>query len=309
MSVPIVHSGRWRLVGFVLSSVGAMLFAIKGVLIKLIYVYHVDATTLLMLRMLLSLPVFATIGVVEWRRMAPAARPDLRTIILAALVGMLGFYISSWLDFLGLVTLEAQTERLILFTYPFFVILFGRLLLNHPLRAHAMVGAGLSYAGLAIMFASDPARLTPAMLTGAALVATAAVTFALYQLYSREMIVRCGATLFTAIAMSGAAIGVLTHFVLLHPFEALVLPAQAWWLIVALAVFATIVPSFFMSAGTARIGAQGSAIIGTLSPLMTIILAIVLLREPFGVPEAIGTAFVIGGVGLFSLIESRKSRA
>jgi drug/metabolite transporter (DMT)-like permease len=64
-----------------------------------------------------------------------------------------------------------------------------------------------------------------------------------------------------------------------------------------------------MSAGTARIGAQGTAIVSTLSPLVTIALAVTILGEPFGVPEAIGTLFVLGGVGLFSLIESRRATA
>jgi len=301
------QTARWRLIGFALSSIGAMLFAIKGVLIKLIYVYPIDTTTLLALRMLFSMPVFIGVGVVEWRRMSPSARPDRRMIAITALVGILGYYVSSWLDFAGLVTLEAQTERLILFTYPFLVILFGRLLLKHPMRAHALGGAGLSYAGLFIMFASDPTRLSHAMLTGAALVAAAAVTFALYQLYAREMIVKCGPSLFTAIAMSGAGVAVLLHFAVTQPIAVPVLPVPAWNLILALAVFATIVPSFMMSAGTARIGAQGTAIVSTLSPVVTIVLAIVILGEPFGMPEAIGTLFVIGGVGLFSFIDSRKS--
>jgi drug/metabolite transporter (DMT)-like permease len=76
-------------------------------------------------------------------------------------------------------------------------------------------------------------------------------------------------------------------------------------LIAGLAVFATIVPAFLMSAGTARIGAQGTAIVSTISPVVTIGVAIMVLGEPFGWPEAVGTICVLGGVGLFSVIESR----
>ncbi len=305
MSTEPSHSASWRVTGFALSGVGAMLFAIKGVFIKLIYVYHVDAITVLALRNLLSLPVFIAVGIVEWRRRPIDKRPSRRDIALAGSVGILGYYLSSWLDFVGLQTLEAQTERLILFTYPFLVILFGRLLLGHPFRKHALAGAGLAYAGLIIMFGSDPARLTPAMLIGAAFVVGAAVTFALYQLFAREMINRCGPTLFTAIAMSAAGVMVLTHFALSHESGDLGMAPHAWVLIFGLALFSTIMPSFLMSAGTARIGAQGTAIISTLSPVVTIIVAVSILGEPFGIPEAIGTVFVIGGVALFTLIENR----
>jgi drug/metabolite transporter (DMT)-like permease len=295
----------YRLIGFALSAAGAMLFAIKGVLIKLIYRYGIDTTSLLAMRMVLAVPVFVAVGAVQWRRTPREGRPGARTIALSAAVGILGYYVSSWLDFEGLQTLDAQLERLILFTYPFFVILFGRILFGHPLRAHALAGAGLSYLGLLVMFAGAPARMTPAMLIGGALVFTAAMTFASYQLFARELIVRCGAALFTAIAMAAAGVAALIGFAASHDLAALVAPHDAWGLIVALAVFATIVPAFLMSAGTARIGAQGTAIVGTISPIVTIGVAVAVLGEPFGWPEAIGTACVLGGVGLFSLIESR----
>ena len=284
-----------------------MLFAIKGVLIKLIYRYGIDTTSLLAMRMVLAVPVFALVGGHRWQQLKRDARPDARTVGLAMLVGILGYYVSSWLDFQGLQTLDAQIERLILFTYPFLVILFGRLLLGHPLRAHALLGAGLSYVGLFVMFAGEPTRLGTTALIGAAFVAIAAVTFALYQLFARELILRCGPSLFTAVAMSAAGVMALLGFFLTHPAAALVPPQGAWALIVALAVFATIVPAFLMSAGTGRIGAQGTAIVSTISPVVTIGVAIMVLGEPFGWPEAVGTICVLGGVGLFSVIESRPS--
>ncbi|KKC24339.1 DMT family transporter [Sphingomonas sp. SRS2] len=302
-------TARWRLIGFVLSACGAMLFALKGILIKLIYAYDVDTSTLLAMRMMLSAPVFAAVGVYAWHRRPAEMRPDARSMGLAALIGILGYHLSSWLDFEGLQTLEAQTERLILFTYPFFVIIFGRILLRHPLRAHAMAGAALSYAGLIVMFGADPSRLTPSMLGGAGLVLAAAAAFALYQLFAREIILRCGPALFTAIAMCAASATVIGQFALTHSPGALALPQPAWLLILMLAIFSTVVPTFMMSAGTARIGAQGTAIISTLSPVVTIVLAILILAEPFGLPEAAGTLLVIGGVGLFTLLDSRKSVA
>jgi len=305
MSEASSPTARWRLVGFLLSAVGSMLFAIKGVLIKLIYVYHIDTTALLAVRMMLSLPVFLGVGLIEWHRRPALQRPDARSVALACLVGIIGYHVSSWLDFAGLQSIEAQTERLILFTYPFLVILFGRLLFRHPLRFHALIGAGLSYAGLLVMFGSDPARLSPQMIGGASLVLAAAGSFALYQLFAREMILRCGPALFTAIAMTAASLSVIAHFFLTHGIGLPPAPPRAWALMIALAIFSTIVPTFMMSAGTARIGAQGTAIISTISPLVTIVLAIAILNEPFGVGEAAGTMLVLGGVGLFTLIESR----
>jgi drug/metabolite transporter (DMT)-like permease len=309
MSQVPMPSARWRLIGFLLSAVGAMLFAIKGVLIKLIYVYqyrHHGAAG--------GADAAVATGVSRRRpdRVAPpsgqrtARYPHHRADRARRHIGL--SWVSSWLDFAGLQSVEAQAERLILFTYPFLVILFGRLLFGHRLRFHALAGAGLSYAGLLVMFGSDPARLTPDMIGGAGMILAAAGTFALYQLFARELILRCGPVLFTAIAMTAAGLSVIAHFALTHGITLPSAPPHAWALMVGLAIFATIVPTFMMSAGTARIGAQGTAIISTISPVVTIVLAIAVLGEPFGIGEAAGTVLVIGGVGLFTLLESRPGR-
>ncbi len=299
---------RSRLIGYCLSATGAVLFATKGVLIKLIYRYGIDTTTLLALRMALSTPIFLAVGLVHWIRIPPAARPDRRLLLRAAAVGVLGYYISSWLDFAGLRTLDAQLERLILFTYPLLVILFGWLLFRRPLSIHALAGAGLSYVGLFVMFAAAPQAMTAAILQGGGLVLLAAACFALYQLFAYDLIRRLGPALFTAVAMTAAGGAVMVHFLVVHGHLPTHLPTEALVLIVVLAIGATVLPAFIMSAGTGRIGAQGTAIVSSVSPIATILLAVAVLAEPFGGPQAFGTALVIGGVGWFTWTETRKSR-
>lgn len=305
-SAPL-RTRQWVITGFILSALGAMLFAAKGVIVKLTYAHGVGVAPLLALRMLLSTPVFVIVGLMEWRRRPVALRPSLKDMSLAALVGMVGYHLSSWLDFEGLARIDAQSERLILFTYPFFVILLGWAIYRRPLTWHAVGGAVISYAGILAMFGGAPERLSPAHLTGALYVLAAAFTFACYQLFGREMIVKCGAALFTAIAMSAAGVSIMAQFFLTHPVSDLAVSRAAWPLVFALAFFATVVPAFLMSAGTARIGAQGNAIIATLSPVVTVVLAVQLLGEPFGWPEAIGTALVLAGVGFFTAINVRNS--
>jgi drug/metabolite transporter (DMT)-like permease len=297
-----------RLVGYGLSATGAVLFATKGVLIKLIYRHGIDTTTLLALRMALSTPIFVAVGLAHWLRLPRAARPDLPLLLRAAAVGVLGYYVSSWLDFAGLRTLDAQLERLILFTYPLLVILFGWALFRRPLSIHALTGAGLSYVGLFVMFAAAPRSMTAGILRGGGLVLLAAACFALYQIFAYGLIRRLGPALFTAVAMTAAGAAVMAHVLVTGASIPAHLPADALVLILVLAIGATVLPAFIMSAGTARIGAQGTAIVSSLSPIATILLAVAVLAEPFGWPQALGTALVLGGVGWFTWAETRQAR-
>jgi drug/metabolite transporter (DMT)-like permease len=294
---------RVPLTGYILSAAGAVLFATKGVLVKLIYAYGVDTTTLLAWRMALATPVFLGVGLLHWARLAPAARPGIVTLAKAAAVGVLGYYVSSWLDFEGLQTLEAQTERLILFTYPLLVILFGAMFFGRPLTSRALVAAAFSYGGIFVMFAGAPHRADS--LGGGALVLMAAATFAVYQLLAADLIRQAGAALFTAVAMTAAGAAVMVHYAVSRSELPAGLPAEAIALVVVLAVFATVVPAFIMSAGTARIGAQGTAIVSSVSPIATVLLAVAVLNEPFGPSEAVGTLLVLGGVSWFTWRESR----
>jgi drug/metabolite transporter (DMT)-like permease len=300
---------RSRLIGYGLSATGAVMFATKGVLIKLIYRHGIDTTTLLALRMALSTPVFLAVGLAHWLRMPRAARPDLALLLRAAAVGVLGYYVSSWLDFAGLQALDAQLERLILFTYPLLVILFGWALFRRPLSIHALAGAGLSYVGLFVMFAAAPAAMTGSILQGGGLVLLAAACFALYQIFAYDLIRRLGAALFTAVAMTAAGVAVLVHCIVTAESLPAHMSHEVWALVVLLAVGATVLPAFIMSAGTGRIGAQGTAIVSAISPIATILLAVAVLAEPFGWPQALGTVLVIGGVGWFTWTETRRSRA
>ena len=128
---------RAPLVGYAFAAIGAVLFSTKAIIIKLAYADGINAETLLALRMLLSLPFYAAIGLISVaeRRRIGRPLPAQRPVVYAALVGMLGYWFASYTDFLGLVYISAQFERLILFTYPAFVVVLGALFFAQPIRA------------------------------------------------------------------------------------------------------------------------------------------------------------------------------
>ncbi|WP_020179766.1 DMT family transporter [Methylopila sp. M107] len=293
--------------GFALAAAGAILFSAKGVIIKFAYAEKIDTETLLALRMGLSVPVYVAIGLIALKREGRPAALDRRALLGALAVGVLGYWFASYTDFLGLVYISAPFERLILFTYPLFTVLLGTAFFGQPFRLGALAAFGLSYAGLALVFAKDAEIAgADAVRTGAALVLCSAVAFALYQLLAKPRIGAIGPKLFTCIAMSGAAVASIAQFFILRDLTVIgALSARAWTIAVVLAIVGTVLPTFLMSAALHRITAQANAVIGTVSPVATLALAALLLGEPVTAIDLLGAALVLAGVGWFTLAERK----
>jgi drug/metabolite transporter (DMT)-like permease len=296
-------AGREVMVGYVFAAIGAVLFSAKGIIVKLAYAEGIDAETLLALRMLLSLPIYFVIGglSVRDRFRRGASLPASPLMIQAALIGALGYWFASYMDFRGLALISAQFERLILFTYPLFVVVLGALFFKQPIVRRVLLAFGLSYAGLALIFTAKVQTMGADASLGAAFVTASALAFALYQLLAKQVIGKIGPRLFTCIAMSAAGAAAIVQFLLLEPLSALVVTPLVLGYGVMLAIGSTVIPSFFLNAALQRITPQANATIGMLSPVATIIMAIFILGEVLTLRDTIGTALVLGGIGWFTL--------
>ncbi|WP_291744496.1 DMT family transporter [Bauldia sp.] len=296
--------------GYVFAAVGALLFSTKAVIIKLAYGESIDAETLLALRMAFSLPFYFGIGWLSIRDRQRSGKPlpSGREVVAAAGVGLLGYWFASYTDFLGLEYISAQFERLILFTYPLFVVIFGAMFFRQPIRLRAVLAIGVSYAGLAVIFGEKVSTFGHDIAIGAGFVLLAAIAFAMYQLLARGLIATIGPRLFTCIAMSGAAVGAFAQFFLTHPAGDLIVSSTLYGYALLIAIGATVLPSFFLNAALHRISAQANATIGTLSPVMTILLAVLILGERITLVDIAGTALVLAGVGWFTLADQAAFR-
>lgn len=311
-------SRRRTMWGYGLAAVGAMMFSMKGIMIKLAYgtpgangvdgAVEVDAITILALRMGFALPVYSAIALWVWRRQAMQgrARPNRGTIVIVGLLGLLGYYVASFLDFWGLMFVTAQFERLILFTYPIFVMILGVLFFGSRLNRWGVCALAIAYSGIVLVYLRGDTATGDNVLLGGTLVLGAAFAFAFYQLLAKRQVRAIGGRMFTCIAMIAACLGALTHFTIAGAMDGsltsvLDLPARIYWLTLAIAFISTIIPSFMLNAALERIGPEAISMMGTLSPVYTIAVAIVLLGEPFGPTDAMGTLLVIGGVALYTL--------
>lgn len=283
-----------------LALIAALGFSLKAIFIKLAYPYGVDAITLLALRMGFALPVFLWVGLAGQKAGGALHRDDWGKLIL---LGCLGYYGASILDFWGLEYISAGLERLILFTYPTLTILIGVFFQGKPFTRREGVAIALCYTGIGFAFMHDlHLGDTRSVLIGGALVFGSSVSYALYLSGSGPMISRLGAMRFSALAMLMSSAVTLLHFMAVQPFSAFIqpLPVYGWGL--AMAIFSTIVPVFAQSAAIRRIGAGRASLFGMVGPILTIAFGWWLLGEHISAAQSTGAVFVVIGI----LIVSRK---
>jgi len=296
------------MVGYGLALAGAALFSTKGVFIKLAFAEGVSTEATMALRMLVALPVYLVILVLLLRRNRPLrALITPRRLLASMAVGALGYYLSSYLDFAGLAFVSAQYERLVLFTYPFFVLLFGVWFFGDRMKWNLVPAMLLSYCGLMVIFAWNLAVRPDGLLVGTLLVLGSALTFALYQHLARRQMLVLGSALFTCIGMSTAAVLAISQSLVLDGAAHYAgFSPYVWSLGAMLGIFGTVLPSFLLNTAISRIGPRATSSTASFGPIITIVLAVLILGEDFTLVHALGTAMVLAGSWLFARQESRN---
>ena len=280
-----------------MATLGAIAFSGKAIIVKLAYRHGVDAVTLIMYRMLFALPIFALMAWWSSRGKPKLSRKDWLGVVW---LGFTGYYLASFLDFAGLAYISASLERLILYLNPTLVLLLGLVVYKRRISMLQALGMAVSYAGVALVFGDEITLQGVHSAWGALLVFFSAVSYALYLVYSGEMVKRLGSMRLVGLATTIACLLCLLQFVLLRPLSAAAVAPEVVWLSLLNATLCTAVPVLLVMMAIERIGASLSAQIGMIGPLSTILMGVVILGEPFTAWVAAGTGLVIAGIFVFT---------
>ncbi len=282
------------MMGLLFAGGAALGFSVKAIFVKLAYNYNVDAITLLMFRMMFALPVFIAFAYVEERK--TAQRISGKQFGLITLMGLIGYYLSSLLDFMGLMYISAGLERLILFVYPTLVVVISALFLGKTIHKQAFIALILSYAGIALAMLHDIQLSGENVFFGAALVFGSTITYAIFLVGSGELIPKVGAKRFTAYAMIVSCLAVFMQFAVVRDLSNFDQPFEVYGYGMAMAVFSTVLPAFLLAAAICRIGSSQTSIIGSLGPIATIVMAAMFLNEPLSLMQMVGASLVLAGI-------------
>lgn len=272
-------------------------------MVKLAYGYQIDELSLLLLRMVFSLPFYLGVWIykrAEWKE-RPLSKKQWTALIA---LGIVGYYFASYFDFKGLTYISASLERLILFTYPTIVLILSAIFLKKKISRVQITAILITYGGLAIIFLDNQgitSGSTEAVLTGSGFILLSALTYAMYLTGTNFLIGRIGTLRLTTVVMSMSCLSVITHFSISQTPDILGYPHQVYVIGILMAIFATVLPSFMINEAIKRIGAPDVSILGSLGPVSTITLSMIFLGERLTLIQFFGALVIISGVALISL--------
>lgn len=286
--------------GAFLVFLAAFCFAMKGVLIKLAYQYSIDSISLLTLRMLFALPFYVLIAL-RLSRQKPTKRLTPQQWIILALLGITGYYLASYFNFLGLVYITAGLERILLFVYPTFVLLMNALGFGRRVTRLQILALLLTYAGILLAFLGNvETSQQKDIYLGAFWVILSGLVYAVYLVGSDQMITKVGSQQFTCYAMTAATVPTVLHCALQNGLQLGSYPLPVYILGISMGIFVTVIPTFMIAEGIKRVGSGNASIIASIGPIFTIVLATTILHEQISWQQIAGTALVLTGVFLIS---------
>jgi drug/metabolite transporter (DMT)-like permease len=303
-AVSVFHSRR--LTGIFMATVGAILFAGKAVVVKLTYRYGIDSVTLIALRMLFAAPFFV---VVAWWQSRRAARGEIPVLtrnecLQIWVLGLLGYYLSSFLDFLGLKYVSAGLERLILYLSPSMVVLIAAWWLKRRVTKRQWTSMFVCYLGVVLVFAHDLAgnvKVEGNVPLGAFYVFLGALTYAIYLTGSGELVKRVGATRLVAYAMLVSCLASVIQYLCINPVDMLFQqPVGVYGYSVIHATLNTVLPVFMLMWAVALVGAPTASLLSMVGPVSVLFMAAWLLDEPITPWQLMGTVLVLSGVFVLS---------
>ena len=284
--------------GIALAVAGVIAFSFRPIFIKLAYAYVRDPVTLIALRMVFALPFFLVAALWQRGNRTPISKRDWWGILL---LGFLGYYFASFVDFLGLQYISAGLGRLLLFLYPTIVVVLSWIFLRKHAGTRELIALAVTYAGTGLVLSQATAGQHENLPLGASLVFASAVAYAIYLVLGSQIIQRVGSMRFTAYALLIASVLCIAQFLALRPVTALALPWPVYGYAIAMAIFSTVLPTFMTAEALKRVGANQVAILGALGPVSTIFFGFLGLDEQMTWPQLAGTLLVLGGVVLVSL--------
>lgn len=264
-------------------------FAFQGIFIKKLIAIDISISAMLFWRQMLFWPIyFLYIGFFQREIIRWIGWPDATKVML---VGVLGFFLIPLTNSTALYHIEAGIERVLLYSYPIFVVLIEALYRRRWPEPRFILAFFAIQAGIFLLVGGGDAMAHLLANLGPSLqVLFAAVQFALYTLLLRPWAQKLGSNGFFLYGITGSFVVITINYFLQEPFT--IPTTEAFWLLF-LMMLVSFPPSILFAEGVRRIGGARASFISTLGPVITIIAAERLLGEHLSLAQLLGGGMVL----------------
>lgn len=284
--------------GVFLGFLAAVLLAVKPVIIKIAYQYGPDATTLLALRMVMTVPFFILLLVIFERNKPNKMRLARADWIKVLFLGFTGYYAASFLDFVSLQYISVGLSRSIVYLNPAIVLLLS-ILLKQQKASLAQIGAMVTaYFGVVLVFWHEMHLGGDGLLIGTTLTLCSAVSYSAYLLLAGNLVERVGSLRLAAYSSGAATQMCLIQALVVNPSGLIHQPLEVYGLSLINATLCTVAPIVMVMLAIRRIGPSTVAQLGAIGPAATLFFAWILLGEPISILQVVGTLIVVLGIWL-----------
>lgn len=303
---------RSALIGLALVLTSAAGYGTQAIFARLAYAAGANVSTVLLLRFVLSLAVLWPVLALSGRgKRAWAAVKQPKRLLGLLVLGIL-FSGNSIAFFTALTYLHTAVVELLLYLYPGIVLILSAIFLHERLGLMKLLALLCALAGSALTVGPLGAVALPGVtggkvLLGLALGLSAALIYATYIVIGNRLAAGTPSDVTAAVSMTGTTL-VFVFGSLAGDGATLSISSDAWLAIGGVALFSTVIATTFFLAGLERLGPSRAAILATVEPVVTLILATLVLHDPPRWFQVIGGALILVAVLLAQLAPRTAAR-
>ena len=284
--------------GYLFAVLSAVIYGCMPLMSKYIYADGVNPVTLVFLRNVFSL---LPLGLLTYRQEKTLKIPA-KLLPTIGILATLGCVVTPILLFSSYQFIPSGTATVIHFAYPALVMIGGILFFKQKANGVNILCVVMCVAGIGLFYSPDQA-LDP---VGAALSLSSAVTFAIYVLllshFDNRSVTGFMLCFYTTLVSS------IVSFLICLCTNGLSLPgtAMGWGLCVLFSLLVTTGAVALFQLSTFLIGGERVSILSTLEPITSVVIGVLIFREPMGIRTLIGTVLVIAA-SIFLVIFGKKT--
>lgn len=273
-----------------------ILWALSGVMGQALFrSSEVTAAMLTVLRMLIAGSCIVGYGLIRDRKALFAVWKEPKTVVQLFIFAIGGIMCMQYTYFAAIAESNAATATVLQYTYPVLILLYTAFAQRHMPKGYEIIAIFLAFAGVVLI--STHGKLQALSISGKALVLglISAVAFVFYTVYPKKLYEQYSVA---NIVGWSFLIGGVTLLILTRSYDLVCVDWnwQSVGLVLGVAFFGTLIPFVVYGIGVQVLGEVRASLFVTVEPVVSAILAAVLLSVQFQAMDIVGFVCIIGAI-------------